>query len=75
MKHLLVCFYVSEEVGLNSCRMQNGGQDLMAFFRFFMDCKATITPFSFIKPASHTAIVCKAGFIKEKGDIVAFFYL
>lgn len=50
-------FYVSEEIGLNSSRTQNGGQDFTAFFRFFMGCKATITSFSLIKPALHTVIV------------------
>lgn len=57
MRHLLVYFYVSEEVALNRCKMQNGGQDLMAIFQFFADCKATVTPFPFGKPALHTVIV------------------
>lgn len=57
MRHLLVYFYVSEEMDLNSCRMQNGGQHFMAFSRFFVDCKATIIHFSFIKPALHTVIL------------------
>ena len=56
MRHLLLYFYVSADMGLSSCRLQNGGQDLLAFFRFFMQCKATTTPFLFIKSALHLVI-------------------